>query len=121
MVLKDMAQTVWETSDVVEASLRDLEHVPTQERAASAAQVNVLRKLRELRRYTHVDEGLGEASAVVLMALAGAGTEPLTQPNMAALLDVLGRMRKIVVTTADADWCVERLESGGLDMYDAFG
>ena len=119
--LKDMAQMTWETLDAVEASLGEVEQAPVEERAAAAAQIEALRKLRELRRYCHIDEGLGEASAVVLMAVHRAETEPLTRPNLGALRDVLQRMRKIAMTTEDVDWCVERLESGGLDMFDALG
>jgi hypothetical protein len=121
---KDMATMTLETLEAAQGALGEIMRCNEGSPERAAAQVPLLFRLRELRSYTHFQKRLAEVSAALLVVTSHAGRETLTQPNLDALRDVFGRMAKIQerdFTTQDADWCVQRLARGGLDIFDAFG
>ena len=119
--LKDMAEWTWATLDAADEALEQIEASAEGSAERMAAESHLLMKTHELCQYTHIDDGLAEVSSSLLVVTHEAHTGPFTLANVAALRDVFQWMRAISLSDADSDRCLDRLEEGGLDIYDAFG
>ena len=120
-VLNDMATMTREKLAEVEAALDAVGAQGAESAERLASQFSLAMRIRELCCYTHIDKGLAEVSSALLVVTRNAGSEPLTQSNLDAIRGALHGMRKIALSTADADAHIDRLEESGLSIYGAFG
>lgn len=119
--LRDMAEWTWLTLDATNEALEqiDAHSVGSPERLVAESSLRM--KIQELCHYTHIDDGLAEVSSSLLVVTHEAHPGPLSQANVEALRDVFGWMRAIALSDEDSERCLDRLEEGGLDIFDAFG
>lgn len=119
--LRDMADWTWLTLDAANEALEqiDAHSEGTPERLVAESSLRM--KIQELCHYTHIDDGLAEVSSSLLVVTHQAHPGPLSQANVEALRDVFGWMRAIALSDEDSERCLDRLEEGGLDIFDAFG
>ncbi|MBM4031269.1 MAG: hypothetical protein FJ291_05725 [Planctomycetes bacterium] len=120
--LLDMADCISATLGEAQAVLAGIGNsTGTDELVARAQRAELLVKIRELCRYTHIDSGLAELSSSLLVLARTMRERPPAAAQIGALRYAFECMNAIALPHGVVDECLDRLEEAGLDVYDAFG